>query len=360
MNSDAATGEILDRFQGCLVGLAVGDALGAPVEFATHYEIQKRYGILQDMVGGGWLNLDAGQWTDDTAEALALAESYVSRRGFDARDFIFRLLAWFQSNPPDVGTHTRHVLELIREFPTEWAGAGKRVWHESGGTAAGNGSLMRCAPTAMFRYNNLDDLIRESIVASQATHFDPRCCEACVIVNFLIAQCLHGRFSPDLEEQARLFYNSLREMIVYHHHVGNYDVRRLKQATVASLEIPYLEDRDAVQRALAELPRLKREDLRSSGYVVDIFQTAVYLLFHSSSFHEGLVWAINLGGDTDTLGAVTGALLGARFGFSRIPAHWSEKTFKANRICDLAELLFQLAPPSPPPPESENPREKQQ
>jgi ADP-ribosyl-[dinitrogen reductase] hydrolase len=354
MSGEAASQVLLDRFQGCLVGLAVGDALGAPVEFATHYEIQKRYGILQEMVGGGWLHLEPGQWTDDTAEALALAESYVSRRGFDGRDFIFRLLAWFQSNPPDVGNHTRHVLELIREFPTEWANAGKRVWHESGGTAAGNGSLMRCAPTAMFRYNNLEALIRESILASQATHFDPRCCEACVILNFLIAQCLHGRFSPELEEQARLFHHSLREMIVYHHHVGNYDTRQLKQAAVASLEIPYLEDRHAIERALAQLPRLKRDDLRSSGYVVDIFQTALYLLFHSSSFYEGLVWAVNLGGDADTLGAVTGALLGARFGYSQIPAHWSEVTFKSQRIRDLAELMFQLAPP----PEEEKPTEK--
>ncbi len=100
----------LRRFQGCLVGLAVGDALGMPVEGMPRHEVRERYGLLREMVDG-WL--PAGSTTDDTAQALALAESLVEVGRFDADDFVVRLLAWFRAGPPDVGVHTRRVLELI-------------------------------------------------------------------------------------------------------------------------------------------------------------------------------------------------------------------------------------------------------
>jgi len=334
----------LDRFQGCLLGVAVGDALGAPVEFCTHYDIEKRYGVLRDMVGGGWLHLEPGQWTDDTAQTLALAASYVARRGLDLDDLTARLLEWFAGDPPDVGAHTRKVLEYLREYPTRSIIAARKFWYKSGATTAGNGSLMRCSPTALFRWHNLDELVRESILVSQITHFDPRCCEACVVANFVIAQCLLDHFRPDRIDEVLLFYQSLHQMPEYHNLAANYEAAKIESANSWGMEIPYREAMNAVETALRSLLKLSKLDLKPTGYVVDTLQAALYILMHAPSFSEGLISAVNLGGDADTLGAVTGAMLGARFGYSQIPTEWVNTVREADRILDVAELLFELGP----------------
>lgn len=347
VNQDTLDRVLLDRFQGCLLGVAIGDALGAPVEFCTHYDIEKRYGVLKDMVGGGWLKLEPGQWTDDTAQTLALAETYVARRTLDFEDFTQRLLDWFDGNPPDVGNQTRKVLEYLREYPARTIIAARKFWYHSNGVTAGNGSLMRCAPTALFRCHNIEELVRESILASQITHFDPRCCEACVVANFVIEQCLLGRFSPDLTAQTLLFYRSLHQMPLYHSLVANYETGKMKEGEPWSMAVPYVEAMDSVEKAIREVGGLNRLELKSTGYVVDTLQSALHVLMNAPSFSEGLVMAVNLGGDADTLGAVAGAMLGARFGFSQIPTEWVAKVKESERILNIAEILFQVAPPAP-------------
>jgi ADP-ribosyl-[dinitrogen reductase] hydrolase len=334
---------VLDRFQGCLLGAAIGDALGAPVEFCTQYEVQKRHGLLKDMVGGGWLHLEPGQWTDDTAQTLALAESYVAKRTLDLEDFTHRLLKWFSGNPPDVGNQTRQVLEYLRQYPTRSVIASRKFWYNSGGTLAGNGSLMRCAPTALFRCNDVERLIQESILASQVTHFDPRCTEACLVVNFLIAQSLHGNYTADFHQLALAFLRSVHQMPVYHQTAVNYEASKIEAAGAVGMEIPYRDDMDAVERVLKGLSDLTQASLRSTGYAVDTLQAALYIFRHAGSFSEGLITAVNLGGDADTLGAVTGALLGSRFGRSQIPPDWLKTVAESARIRDLAELLLKLA-----------------
>ncbi len=333
-----------NRFRGCLMGLATGDALGGPVEFATHYEIQKKHGVLREMVGGGWMNLAPGQGTDDTAQATALAESYVVRRQFDGLDFSRRLVAWLSGNPPDVGNQTRRVLDFIRENPTRWTDAGREIWYESGGSMAGNGSIMRCAPTALFRWNDVDLLVRETIQASQVTHFDPRCCEACVIVNFVIMQCLHGRYSPDLAHQALVFLRGARQTSAYQALAGHYEIARVRAHVPSGMEMSYLDDREAVDQALEALDTLTREDLKSTGYVVDTMQSALWIALRAESLEAGLVEAVNLGGDADTLGAVSGAILGARFGIMEIPARWGTRVADHGRIIQLADYLYERAP----------------
>lgn len=347
-NHETANQEALDRFKGCLLGVAAGDALGGPVEFCTRYDIEKRYGTLKDMVGGGWLHLEPGQWTDDTAQMLALAETYVAKRTLDFDDFTRRLLDWFNGNPPDVGTQTRNVLEYLREYPTRSIIAARKFWYDAGGATAGNGSLMRSPPTALFRWQNLEEMVRETILASQITHFDPRCCEACVLANFVIVRCLHGHFTPDLIDQTLVFYKSLHQMPLYHNLVGNYEAAKIREGEAWGMAIPYREAMDAIENALHDVGNLTQLDLKSTGYVVDTLQAALHILMNAPSFSEGLVRAVNLGGDTDTLGAVAGAMLGARFGHSQIPTEWAGKVHESERILSLAEILHSVAPPPPP------------
>jgi len=338
-----------ERFRGALLGVAVGDALGAPAEFLTRYEIHKRFGgELREMTGGGWLKLEPGQWTDDTAQTLLLAESYVARRAFDGLDFSIRLVNWLRDDPPNIGNQTRLALERVREAPTRWAEAAREVWLEGGAVMAGNGSLMRCSPTALFRLNNVDLLVRESIQQSQLTHYDPRCCEACVVANFTLSRLLHGEYSPDLAQQARMFLRAIRPAPSYKNWIFTFDPARISRAAAESSQcLPYPEEPDAVDTALGALDSLGPGDLRSTGYAVDTLQAALWIALRATSFEEGLIQAVNLGGDADTLGAVAGGLLGARFGVREIPARWGTRIAERARIISLADRLLELAPDAP-------------
>ena len=188
---EAEMDDLLDRFQGCLVGLAVGDALGGPVEGCTVNEIAARYGRLIEMVGGGWLGLRPGETTDDTAMMLCIARSIVHQGRFDPDDVAQHFLGWFRSRPKDIGNTTRRALvELERGAP--WKRAGLQAHRALGGMSAGNGSIMRCAPVALLHYCHEHLLIRDSVYSSIITHFDQKASWGAVAVNLAIARLLDG------------------------------------------------------------------------------------------------------------------------------------------------------------------------
>lgn len=156
-----------DRFHGCLVGLAVGDALGGPLEFMSADEIVARHGgPVREMIGGGWLHLRPGEYTDDTQMTLCIAESIVEKEAFDMADVACRFVAWYEGQPKDVGHITRLALaELKRDVP--WREAGRIAHQRTGGRSAGNGSIMRCVPVALYRWRDYQRLIAESVDSSR-------------------------------------------------------------------------------------------------------------------------------------------------------------------------------------------------
>lgn len=186
--------QVIDRARGVMLGLAVGDALGAALEWTHPAQITARYGgPLRDMVASRMWAL--GEWTDDTAMAIALAESLAERGGYDEDDVLARYLVWSRTGPKDIGATVSHALARAR-VPDD-ARAAAAAYHElSGGRSAGNGSLMRTAPIALRYRADSGAIERISRQESSLTHHDPLAGDACVLLNLTIAALVHGRSAP--------------------------------------------------------------------------------------------------------------------------------------------------------------------
>jgi len=291
--------EVKDRARGCLLGLAVGDALGGPVEWLSSEAIEQRHGgPLRELVGGGWLGLRPGQVTDDTEMALALARSLAEEGDYDPEAAMSKYLAWFASDPPDVGNTIGAVLGAVRRGVPA-ADAAKGVHESSGGKSAGNGSLMRCAPLAVRYHREFHALWDAATADSRLTHHDPLAAEACVFFTTVLA--------------ARISGHSLLEAPAY-------DPRLIQGLNT--------DPEDAARHARDEV-----------GYVLTALAVGRCADRGASDFEGGLTWAVNLGGDADTNGAVAGALLGARFGSRGIPARWLDLLEPRDELVRLADAL---------------------
>lgn len=311
-----------DPALGSLLGLAVGDALGTTHEFkllAAPPFPQLAAGPLSTIVGEGPFRCSPGEVTDDTQLAITLARSLAEHRRLEPQDLGRRYVAW-SGRAFDIGTVTRASLGLIaRGTPAEEAGLAQ--WVASGQTASGNGSLMRTAPIGVF-YAEDERARREASLAESAiTHADPRCQLACAAFNAAIARAVQARATADLteamtaaaERELPQAADRLKEKLPGH-------AVRVEQA---------LEDlRVDLAMARAGDPRLYTEDPPGlhlhgqMGFVRVAFRLAFWELRHAPTFQAALVDVVNRGGDADTNGAITGALLGARHGLDAIPAAW--------------------------------------
>lgn len=296
----------VSRAQGVLLGLACGDALGRPVEFKSQQEIQTEYGTVDEMIGYGTWGKPAGTITDDTEQALCIARSLAEQGVFDPADVANRFVAWFNSGPFDVGLMTAKALRRL-DRGASWEEAGQSVWEDSAeGANAGNGSVMRCPPLAIAFADDVESLQQVSRQSSQITHADPRCTYGCAILNHTITGYITGQPDPLADALAAL---------------GN-------EAPVELLD------------ALRPLVRSDDMDkLETSGYVVHSLQTALHDALTSDSAEEAVVTAVNRGGDTDTIGAIAGAVAGARFGADSLPDRWLDVLEHHQELDDLAEQL---------------------
>jgi ADP-ribosyl-[dinitrogen reductase] hydrolase len=296
--------QLRDRFRGVLVGLAAGDALGAPLEFQPAREPNQ---YVTEMIGGGWLKLAPGEWTDDTQMTLCVVESLLAKRVFDPDDIARRLVAWMQSNPPDIGVHTNRVLEAISRGQS-WEQASQEV-QELNSDNAPNGSLTRSAPLALFLYRHPDYLAALSPVLSRITHAHSDCEWACVYLNVVIAWLLLGKSKQEAADEAYLACEGASEAL-----------------------------KERIGRAMEPV-----NETSPTGYVLDTLETALWALLHTSDFEAALLTVVNRGADADTVGAVTGALAGARYGLSGIPVRWTERLKEHTFLIDYADRLLELA-----------------
>ncbi|WP_318568499.1 ADP-ribosylglycohydrolase family protein [Salinigranum marinum] len=294
-----------DRAEGVLLGLACGDALGRPVEFETPARILAQYGEVTEMLANGTWNKPAGTVTDDTEMALRLARSLVDRGAFDPADVAERFVAWYESGPFDIGNMTASALGRIRDGEP-WHVAGQRVWEASPeGSNAGNGSVMRAAPLAVAFASRESELVDASVASSKITHADPRCTAGCAVLNLTLAGLASGRSEP------------------------------LSRALDRAEPPEPLEDALRPVAAAAAAP----DDLRSTGYVVDTLRTALWYGLRAGTAENALVDVVNMGGDADTVGAITGAVVGARFGADALPDRWLAELDTADELRALARDL---------------------
>jgi ADP-ribosylglycohydrolase len=245
--------------------------------------------------------------------ALCIAESLVENGGFDGADVAERFVAWLESGPFDIGLMTRDSLSRIRDG-TPWDEAGREVWEaRAEGSNAGNGSVMRCAPYAIAFRDDEDELVRVSRGSSAITHADPRCQWGCVILNRTLAGLIRGEEDP------------------------------LGGALGISREAPdeLLEAIDAVDQTVRGRPTSHLgPNLATTGYVVDSLQAGLFYGLTCESAESAIVDAVNSGGDTDTVGAIAGAVAGARFGVGDLPERWTTIIDESDRIRGLTDRLL--------------------
>jgi ADP-ribosyl-[dinitrogen reductase] hydrolase len=293
-----------DAATGTLLGLACGDALGRPVEFRTPAWIRRHHGTVDTMLGDGTHGQPPGTVTDDTDLALRLARSLAERGRFDPEDVARRFVAWYEAGPFDVGGMTADAIGLLgRGVPPEEAG--RRV-HESSpeGANAGNGSVMRCAPHALAFAADRERLDEVSRRSSAITHADPRCTAGCAVLNRTIAGLATAADDP------------------------------LDRALAEADGVP-----EELREALSGLTDRDPTTLDNSGYVVTTLEAGLYHGLTADSAAAAIVDAVAMGGDADTVGAVAGAVAGARFGADALPARWTDALAVREELTDLATTL---------------------
>jgi ADP-ribosylglycohydrolase len=307
-----------DRARGCLLGLAIGDALGAAQEFATPGEypfLELVSGPHVDIIGGGPFEIPPYGTTDDTAMAACLAGSLVERSCFDVEDVAARYTRW-AADAADVGNQTSDVLDRVRSgMPVAEAAAA--VWHQKAPPPAGNGALMRTAPIGVaFALSPLEALAVAATDEAAITHWDPRCQLASAGFDAAIATALTSgtTLRPDDLLQAAFDIKPYAML------------RILERDGESSAVVSAGGDIDNdLRAATANDPCLYAHDLHlhdHMGFVRVALRLAFWELFHAPTFEAALIDVVNRGGDSDTNGAITGALLGAYLGESAIPDRW--------------------------------------
>ncbi|MBB4769997.1 MULTISPECIES: ADP-ribosylglycohydrolase family protein [Xanthomonas] len=293
------------RFRGCLLGLAVGDALGTTLEFCT----PGSFTPIDDMRGGGPFALRAGQWTDDTSMALCLAHSLLYRQGFDAADQMNRYCNWYQhgylsstGSCFDIGATVRQALERYLDGGPAFSGS-------TDPRSAGNGSLMRLAPVAMYYAHRPAELGERAADSSRTTHAADEALDACRLFAFQLRAALLG---------------GQRQQVL--------------QTRCEGLSTPAL--RALSVRDHAAVPAAR---IRGTGYVVDALSAALWCFATTDTFADAVLRAANLGDDADTTAAICGQLAGAFHGIDGIPAAWRARVQDADAIVELADRLYAAA-----------------
>lgn len=283
-----------DRAVGAMLGLAVGDAVGTTIEFSA----KPARAVLSDMVGGGPFGLEAGQWTDDTAMALALGDSLLAAPELDPGDLMRRFACWHREGTYsctgtcfDIGATTAAALRRFERTGNAFAGS-------TAPDTAGNGSIMRLAPVAVRQWRDRETMLRIARDQSRTTHAAPEALDCCEVLADLVAKGIRGSTLPDLVTSA------------------------------------------AAGRVRGFRPGQPRHEVRGTGYVVASLHAALWAVSRTSTFKDAVLLAANLGQDADTTAAVAGQIAGALYGASGIPEEWLARLAWRERIERMAAGLF--------------------
>lgn len=300
---------MIHRYRGSLIGLAVGDAIGATVEF----EAPGTFTPVQDMIGGGPHDLNPGEWTDDTSMALCLAESLVECSGFDPDDQMNRYVQWYREGYLSAKTYCFDIGNTVREALVRFEQSGEPYAGSTHPMSAGNGSLMRLAPIPMYYATHPERALEYAAKSSQTTHGAREAVDGCRLLAALILGALNGVSKEDLCSAA---YEPLANY--WHKQPLSEKINEIRQGSYKIKQPP---------------------EIKGSGYVVESLEAALWAFYHSDSFKEGLLLAVNLGDDADTTGAIYGQLAGAYYGMDGIPEHWVSKIYMKDDIVDMAARL---------------------
>ncbi len=309
MNSEQ-NGEVSlrDRFAGCLLGLALGDCLGASWEGYLGTEVAEAY------YDGRFdpVNLRMSEWTDDTAMAMATAQSIVDTGRVDGPDLAAKYLAWFESGGRGIGRATYHSMKRL-QAGVRWDQAG-----QEGEYATGNGVAMRIAPVGLFHSLRREDIHEDCRVCGMITHRDDDAIDGAVAVAYAVAQAAVG----DLVIEALA-------------------VQMSAVTTQPSVSSAILRAGELVETG--QTPLAAMNELGRGGSIYETVPSAVYCIMRwPDDPVKGLVSAVVNGGDTDTRAAIVGAIWGAQLGTAAWPKYWLDELPGAHGIRGLAEELYKL------------------
>lgn len=287
-----------DRIRGALYAHAIGDAMGATTEFMSADEIKIKYGRVDDLIGGGWLDLNVGETTDDTAMTIGVIDALMS--GFKSADEFKKscadnFLAWFETDPKDVGNQCRLALEKYKM-------TGGYI--ETDEDALGNGSLMRALPCALLPVD----------AGSLATDHSPANGSSLTSASSPASDRLPASdrtlANDDSPTDGPIYLNLLQGEVTH------------KNKTCADILTEYTK----IIRTfiLGENYKLQSQELlKPSGYIINTFANAKH--FANLPVADAIIGAVNHGGDADTIAAITGSMAGARDGYNSLPQEWIDK-----------------------------------
>lgn len=342
-----------DRARGCFLGLAVGDALGAPLEGLTLHQIRSAYGVVNDYVDGvrAWPKKPfrwraPGLYTDDTQQALVLADCLIRHGRIDPE--------WIGATYLDLATPRGGHLGAHRAVGRSFRGViealeAGRAPSDCGQTSAGIGAAMRIAPLGLFYADDDGDALLDAVVAaSLITHRDIRSLAAAAAIAFAVRRLLRG----EPREPSLLFKLAAEVARAEDRIAREYDgaaLTGLEHRRSMSIAIAHVESlldfgRDQAHQALVEEARRHgaEPDCRRStmGFPPALIPCCLYVLFTTESLEDALIEVINLGGDADTSGAILGALAGALYGEAAIPPRWLDGLQNRDGIAARAEALI--------------------
>lgn len=262
----------IERAQASFIGMAIGDALGATVEFMTPTEIRAKHGVHQELIGGGWLKLKPGQVTDDTEMALCIARAVVESGQWDLSRIADTFSVWLKSHPVDCGDTCRRGIRRYMLHGTLQSPVNQ--WD------AGNGGLMRLLPAVLFAWPDEEKMADYVLAQARITHNHPLSDAACRSMGTMLLLALSGAGKTRLIREA--------------------------------------------DRLVTEFPSFRFHPYPglSTGYVVDTMQTVLHYFCAGKNFADCLIRTVNQGGDADTTGAICGMLAGAYYGLEGIPQRW--------------------------------------
>lgn len=274
-----------DKAIGMFMGLYIGDALGAPLEFLRPHEIK---GVHSEMTGGGVHSMEVGEYSDDGAMSTCIAAAYISTGGFSPAEIVNNFKTWRKSGHFgtrnyvfDIGrTCSGAIDKMTSEFP--YAGSADTK-------ASGNGSIMRLAPIMLANHDTISMAVAEGVAVSLMTHGSP------MVVQYtaaFITECMTGKMFSN--------YNRFR----------SFNIRSSGQET--------------------------------HGSIMHAHVQASQSCYMNTCFEDAVVHAVNKGYDADTVGAVTGMMAGAMYGYSSIPKRWLKALVKHDELLAMAEKLYDM------------------
>lgn len=291
----------ISKSKACFLGLAIGDAVGASVEFLPRGHFKP----LTDMQGGGKFQIEKGQWTDDTSMALCLAESLIECKGFDANDQMQRYWRWLDEGYYSCKAHAFGVGQTILKALMQYRKTGNPYSGRTESRFSGNGSLMRIAPIALYYQQQPDLAWHYAGLSSKTTHASDECIQACQYFSALLIRALQGVNKSQLLSSQNISGLSCLQHIV----TGDFKTKPM-------------------------------DEIKGSGYVIESLEAALWAFWHTDNFKDAILAAANLGDDADTTAAICGQLAGAYYGLDTIPKEWLAVLYHREDIEQLAIKLI--------------------